>query len=217
MALINEKFPELSTFGTSGGTDWNTTIVEQDSGLEQRFIRWPVGRHQYDIAGAIRTNSEFEAVRDFHWIAQGRGNYFRFKDWLDYKTADSVTATDSLLLDANGLPAQGDGVSTEFYLSKTYSVGASSLYRPIVLPIEATVLVAIDGVPQATPGDYTLDATTGKITFTTPPLAATVLTNGCEFDVPCRFNADFLPANIVNKSGDEFLVDFEIGLIEVWV
>lgn len=217
MALIDEQFPQLAAFGTIGGPNWNTSIVELDSGAEQRLIRWPVGRHQYDVQGAITTLSDYKSVRDFHWIAKGKGNYFRFKDLTDYKTADTVTHTDCELVDANGAVDVGDGSTTEFYLAKKYTVGSSTIYRPITLPVESTVKIGIDSVLQTVTTDYTVDATTGKITFTSAPLLNEVLTGGCEFDVPCRFNDDFLPGEIVNKSGDEFLIGFSIELIEVWL
>jgi len=50
--------------------------------------------------------------------------------------------------------------------------------------------VAIDGV-EATSG-WSVDTTTGIVTFTSAPAAGATITVGFEFDVPVRFDTDTL-------------------------
>ena len=66
--------------------------------------------------------------------------------------------------------------------------------RLIRKPVVGTVLVAKNDV--AAPTGWTLDSTTGLITFTTAPAAGVVVTAGYEFDVPVRFEKDELDISV---------------------
>jgi uncharacterized protein (TIGR02217 family) len=64
--------------------------------------------------------------------------------------------------------------------------------------VQATVLVAVGGIAQTEGTAFTVDDTTGLLTFATgsiPPLGA-VVTAGFEFDVPVRFDADKIEVNL---------------------
>ena len=62
--------------------------------------------------------------------------------------------------------------------------------RPIVKPVAGTVRVARGGV-EAVSG-WSVNATTGVITFAAAPGAGVLVTAGFEFDVPVRFDTDRL-------------------------
>ena len=57
-------------------------------------------------------------------------------------------------------------------------------------PVAVTVRVAVNGVARAETIDFTVDTTTGIITFNLPPAPGLSVTAGCEFDVPVRFDTD---------------------------
>ena len=57
-----------------------------------------------------------------------------------------------------------------------------------------TVLLARGGV--ATTSGWTIDSTTGIITFAAAPGAGVSVTAGFEFDVPVRFDTDELPVTL---------------------
>ena len=214
MAFIETQFPDCISFGSEGGPEFNTTVVPLDSGVEQRLVRWPIGRHRYDAASGVKTESEYASVLAMFHVAQGRGNGFRWKDWIDYKTADTVTHTDGTLIDADNAAALGDGVEDTFYLAKTYTFGSTSIYRPITKPISGAVKIGIDGVLQTETTHYTVDYATGEVVFVSPPGNTLSVTCGCEFDVPVRFDTDYMPVRIQNKGGS-FLVDFDIPILEI--
>lgn len=215
MAFIETRFPVHISYGSTGGPQFSTDVVELDSGSEQRLVRWPVGRHKFDAASGIHSLTDYNLVlAQFHTV-KGKGHGFRWKDWADFKTADTVTHTDCELVDASGVPAVGDGVTTVFYLAKKYTFGGATVYRPITKPIASTVKIGKGGTLQTLTTHYTLNSTTGAVTFTSAPLAAVVLTGGCEFDVPVRFDTDYMPMRFVNRGGNDFYVDFEIPVIEV--
>jgi uncharacterized protein (TIGR02217 family) len=74
------------------------------------------------------------------------------------------------------------------------------------------VLVAIDGVLQTDPGDYSIDLLTGIITFVAIPLSSEVITAGYLFDVPVRFAEDILEITMVEADISEYT---SVELIEV--
>ena len=73
---------------------------------------------------------------------------------------------------------------------KRYESGAQAWVRRIVKPVAGTVRVAHGGV-EAVSG-WTVDATTGVVTFAMAPAAGVLVTAGFEFDVPVRFDTDRL-------------------------
>jgi uncharacterized protein (TIGR02217 family) len=87
----------------------------------------------------------------------------------------------------------GDGARAAFQLVKTYGGAFSAYARDIVKPVAGTVRVAADGVEKSAP-DVSVDAATGIVTFAPGviPSAGAVVTAGFVFDVPVRFDTDFL-------------------------
>ncbi len=66
--------------------------------------------------------------------------------------------------------------------------------RTIAKPVAGTVRVALGMVEQLS--GWTLDATTGVITFTTAPASGVAIRAGFEFDVPVRFDSDTLDVTL---------------------
>jgi uncharacterized protein (TIGR02217 family) len=66
--------------------------------------------------------------------------------------------------------------------------------RDINKPVSGTVLVALDGTPQA--AGWTVDETTGVVTFDVGPGNGVAVTAGYEFDVPVRFDIDSIQIDL---------------------
>jgi uncharacterized protein (TIGR02217 family) len=66
--------------------------------------------------------------------------------------------------------------------------------RTIVKPVTGAVHIYLDSVEQL--ADWSVDATTGLITFTTPPAQDVDVTVDFEFDVPVRFDTDHMAVTI---------------------
>ena len=79
-------------------------------------------------------------------------------------------------------------------LSKRYTSGAQTWTRSIAKPVTGTVRIALGTVEQMS--GWTLDATTGVVTFTTAPGSGVVIRAGFEFDVPVRFDSDSLDVTL---------------------
>ena len=97
----------------------------------------------------------------------------------------------------------GDGARAVFGLSKTYRSGAQTYVRPIVKPVAGTVIVAIATDPKVEGQEFSVDATTGIVTFVTPPDVGVLITAGFEFDVPARFDTDAIKTSVASfRVGD---------------
>ena len=94
----------------------------------------------------------------------------------------------------------GDGARTLFALTKTYTSGGRSYVRPIAKPVAGTVRVAVDGVERT---DVAVDATTGEVTFASPPAPGAAVTAGFEFDVPVRFDAERIEFSLAAMEAGE--------------
>lgn len=205
MSFHEVQFPTNISYGSRGGPGFATTIIETDSGHEQRVARWAQPRRQYDVAYGIKGKDDVAAVLRFFVARQGATYGFRYKDWTDFTSSEdgvSVPAATDQTIGA------GDGDTTQFQLVKTYSSGGIDRLRTVNKPVAGSVAVAIDGVGQES--GWSVDATTGIITFSAAPVLDAVVTAGFEFDVPVRFGegAD----QLLEVSNDDYDVHSFAGI-----
>lgn len=199
------RFPTTISQGSRGGPSFNTNVIEVRSGQEQRNSVWTYPRHKYDVAYGIKAQDTLEDLIDYFITMKGRWGGFRFKDHLDYKsvhTNQSVSDTDQLI----GI---GDNSETDFQLIKNYAQGAESVARKILKPVSGTVVISLDDVGQGS--GWSVDTTTGIVTFSTAPGSGVDVKAGFEFDVPVRFDADEISISI----DDYQMGAAQVPLIEV--
>lgn len=176
------RFPDDIAYGSSGGPEFRTFVFEGQSGIEQRYSTWARHRGRYDVSYGIRDQADMDTVRAFFYNMAGQAHGFRFKDWSDYTLTQEPIGT-------------GDAATTEFGIIKTYTSGAQTYVRRIFKPIAAGLIVRVNGVVQTLTTDYSVDTTTGIITFVVAPGAALSIDVTCEFDVPVRFETDTMTAS----------------------
>ena len=184
------RFPAAISFGSSGGVERRTEIVELVSGHEERNSPWAHSRRRYDAGLGVRSLDDLAAVLAFFEARHGRLYGFRWKDWLDHKScvpSATLAATDQAML--------AGGERTEWSLAKAYGDAGGSYLRPIRKPVPASVRVAVDGAELA-PEAFTVDGASGLVTLTEAPAANATVTAGFEFDVPARFDTDLIEVNL---------------------
>ncbi len=202
MGFHEVQFPTDEAYTGSGGPGHNTAILEMPGGAEQRVARWASARRTIDVAYNIKNWAQCLAVQTFVLARQGALHGFRYKDWRDYaSTADGRTPPQgaAAVSHQNVQIGVGDGTTTQFQLIKLYTSGPATIVRQIKKPVAGTVVIAFSGVQQTS--GWTVDTTTGIVTFTTAPTAGTLIRAGFEFDVPVRFDKgvdDFLRVTIDN-------------------
>ncbi len=190
MAFHEVRFPDDISRGARGGPERRTQIVELASGDVERNASWANSRRRYDVAYGIRRADDLAVVVAFFEARNGRLYGFRFKDWADWKSclpSQTPDTTDQPI-------GTGDGTTTAFQLVKRYASGSQTWTRTITKPVASTVKVAIDGTEQTS--GWSVDTTTGIVSFTTAPAAGAAITAGFEFDVPVRFDTDTLDVTL---------------------
>jgi uncharacterized protein (TIGR02217 family) len=190
MAFHEIRFPDNISRGARGGPERRTQVVELANGREERNSPWANSRRRYDAAYGIRRADDLAAVIAFFEARRGRLHGFRWKDWADYKSClpSAEPGPEDQFL------GQGDGAATAFQLVKLYASGAQSWTRAITKPVTDSVQIALGGVPQ--PSGWTVDVTTGIVTFDVPPADGVAVTAGFTFDVAVRFDSDELPVTL---------------------
>lgn len=168
------RLPEDIERGAKGGPGFKTTVVTSATGGEQRNEEWSLSRATYDIGYGIRTRTLLDQVYRFFLGRRGRARAFRFKDWLDFEAVAE--------------PVGSGADATRRQLQKSYADTINGYVRPIILPVETTLIVYVNDL-AADPGDFTLEAN-GVILFDSDPGVNVKAT--FEFDVPVRFDTDDL-------------------------
>jgi uncharacterized protein (TIGR02217 family) len=183
MTFRNSRLPVEVEQGAQGGPVYSTTILVASSGDEQRIPGWDECRCEWDIGYGINSTPLLDAVIAHHRACMGKLDSFRFKDWSDYLASRSAT------------PHQfgtGNGTSTTFQLTKTYSIFdasnalVASYVRTIKLPVAGTLTIFVNNVAT---GAYTL-VVGGRIQFSSAPANGASLKWLGEFDAVARFDLD---------------------------
>lgn len=189
MGFHHTLFPLEIALSARGGPQWATDIVELASGAEERNSRWAQSRRQYDAGFGVKSKSDLRAVLAFFEERRGSFHGFLFRDPIDHSSSDEgISASDQKI-------AVGDGTNTAFQLIKTYGAAFDPFVRDIKKPVADSVLIALDGVSTSA---FSVDETTGMVTFDTPPAAGVEVTAGFIFNVPVRFAFDRLDVEITS-------------------
>jgi len=196
MSFLEIRFPESISFNSSSILEFNTTVVQTKNGSEQRNINWSENKMKYNIISGIKTKDEINEILTFFRLVKGMGYGFRFKDWSDYSATRQKIGT-------------GDGNNTQFQLIKTYTNSDNTYVRTIIKPVISTIKVYLNDVQTS---DFSIDLTTGIITFNTAPVTDSIITADFEFDVPVRFCDDNLHITLETLNSGSVK---EIALIEV--
>jgi uncharacterized protein (TIGR02217 family) len=223
MAFFEVEFPTTISYRAVGGPGYSTQVNESFSGAERRNSNWANSRGEWQISLITPVGIDKTLYKDlllaFFHVVRGRGDAFRLKDHKDFVFTNEQIGI-------------GDGSTLGPYqLIKTYAIGGRSMTRTITKPITSavnnykgsaladTVSVKVGGVLVAS-ANWSIDATTGKITFGAghAPTSLAVITASGQFHFPVRFDADKLAMSVEesNVSGGDPIVSWNnIGLVEV--
>lgn len=226
MAFFEVEFPRHIGFTSTGGAAFNTFVNIGFSGFESRNRNWVQSRGMWQLLLTARPQAEFEEVYNFMLNVGGKADPWRLFWALDYSFAGSPIGT-------------GDGSTTTFQLQKQYTTATRTYTRSISKPITSMVVnfqnialtdtvnvydnasLKTHSVGYHTVGgfDYTLDETTGVITFATAPAAGHIITADGQFHFPCRFDIDDMTnAEIIESDvygGNALVTWSQVNLIEI--
>lgn len=197
MAFHDIQFPPEISYGAQGGPEFSTSVITVKSGQESRNQNWSESRIKWDVSTAIKNQTDLEELIAFFRARKGRAHAFRFKDWSDYTATTQIIGT-------------GNGVATTFQLSKTYNDTLIQTTRVITRPVANTTRIFLNNVEQLS--GWTVNTTTGIVTFTAPVGNTVVVKASFQFDIPARFDTDSLRINIQNFNG---YIGESINIVEI--
>jgi len=211
MAFFEQQFDPRLSYGARGGPVWSTAVARVRSGRRSANRNWSAPLHRYNVAQAVKTNSDFETVRAFFYVVSGAYDGFRFKDWSDFEATRSNSALERI------------GLTNEWQMQRVYTVGSRTYARDITKPCAspAPVIWRLRSgawstvTPVGSPSS--IDYTTGRVGITGHVAGDTYAWVG-EFDVPVAFEADAMEAEIVDTGDGEYLMRWpQIVLEEIRV
>jgi uncharacterized protein (TIGR02217 family) len=194
MSFHETRFPTAISRAAHGGPERRTDIVVLGSGAEERNARWANSRRSYNAGYGVKSLDDLHAIIAFFEERRGRLHGFRWRDAADCKSCPPEAAPTAL----DQPIGTGDGASAAFQLAKRYGSAFNPWTREITKPVAGSVLIAVAGITQTAGTAYTIDTTTGLVTFLAGhiPALGAAITAGFEFDVPVRFDADKLEISI---------------------
>lgn len=188
-----QKEPVEKTF------EWKTDIVEYDNKNNQRNRVWSTPRRHWFLNFAFMEKRIRDRIIEVFNRAKGMYDSFLLKDEDDYSATSNFV---------------GDGETKIFQLEKDYypisadfsEVGWTEDKKDIK---ESTVTVKIGGVPQ--PSGWSVNYTTGIITFTAAPADEVAIEVSFQFYFRVMFTADtYLDRKIWPKN-----VRYEVDVLEL--
>lgn len=187
-------FPLDIALKSAGGPERRTDIVTFGSGREERNARWAHSRRRFDAGYGIKTLDALQEVVAFFEERRGQLYGFRWRDRLDHSSA--LPASDMSPLDQ--VLGTGDGEQAAFQLIKTYGSTYAPYTRTVTKPVPGSVRVAVGGEEVASDTAFTCDTATGIVTFLPGhvPAGGAAVTAGFLFDVPVRFDTDYLEVDL---------------------
>lgn len=200
--LETPRFPTELSFWLHGGRGFRTVIAETYGGDEYRNAAWRYARGEWDIPDAWRLQDAnlgpglssygWAALRNLFANTFGPQTGFRVKVWDDFQDdSGGVLGTTGLAVAA----------TLTYQMFKNY--GSGSYQHKILKPVASTIKIYDNAVLKTVTTDYTIDATTGIVTFVSQPTVGHALTWTGEFDTPCRFGGD-VPQNGMDSAGTHY-------------
>jgi uncharacterized protein (TIGR02217 family) len=182
---------DIGIFPSMPGLAWSviktptfqTRIQRAVSGRELRALDYPFPLWQFTLVfDLLRDNpatgyDELRTLMGFFMLCQGAYGTFLFEDPSDHQVTGQQIGI-------------GNASTTVFQLQR--AMGATLLGGGFLEPIVAPNVVSavyLDGITQS-PGTYSVDASTGLLTFDTAPGSGLIITVDCSYYFRCRFTDD---------------------------
>lgn len=140
--------------------EWKTDLVTYDNAKEQRNQLWSEPRRHWTLHFDLLTNSDRAALLELFQRARGALETFLYKD-----TGTGSYSADYQVLDTECVLV-GDGTAGPFQLVKTYYVGEVEAWtegKHRIVP--GTQVIKVGAVLKVNGVDYTIDNSTGLVTF----------------------------------------------------
>lgn len=192
--VLSIEFPRNISLKMKSSIEFSTSIASQKNMNEIRNQNWNYPRLKFNISSGLVSRDEYNDLKTFFYICQGKLNGFLIHDFTDYSIKNQIIGI-------------GDGSTKKFQIFKNYTLKNYKFQREINFPISKTVEIFIDKIPE-----FSFEVEDNFIVFQDPPKKGQVIVINCSFLVPVRFDVDILSGKIGNQSNR--ILD-EITLVEI--
>jgi uncharacterized protein (TIGR02217 family) len=164
--FVEERFNTEYRYGMVGGPEFNSTVVEVDSGAEYINANWSMGMGRWTTSNDLYSKAELKALIAFFNNRRGQAVGFRFKAWEDFEVGLSGSSPEGI--------CKVETWGTQLY--KRYYSGSVYVDKIIQKPVNNAAFILSAG---------TVDFATGIVTG-----GSGTTTWVGEFDKPARFTTD---------------------------
>lgn len=183
--FLEEVLPVNIRSGATYIDAYDVEITRTANGSEYRKLTQPFPVRSFHLNFTMLRDDLAAKVLALYHRAYGMLAGFRVNCLDDFSTNGNTLVPTK---DDWVLPKISSGV---YQLVKGYGSGATPLsigipYRNLYKPVTGSVVVAKDGVLLSS--GVSVNYTTGRVTITPAPTTE-VITAGCYFHIPCRFNS----------------------------
>lgn len=201
---------------------FSTKIDLMKSGDEARNRNWNNPLRKFQLPEAVTDQDTLNQALAHWMVMAGPFHSFPFRDPFDFASCDldspntvpAYTGSDQALF-------TGDGLTYQFQLTKTYSLGGFTQSRNIYLPVLDEIEILINGVAPgsvsgALGGPYSVVSISrpgGLVTISPTPHAGLVGTWGGLWDTEVRWEGDDAFDQIAHSMDTDGAA--EIDLVEV--
>jgi hypothetical protein len=195
--FLEIQLDPLLDWGTKGGLSYNTTVVAGIAhGPESRFPMQSRGYWKLSINLTTKSKNAMKVISAHFAAAQGKAWGWRFRNLREYFTSTDNGQTFA----SESLPLYTSGTTMQLYHQRVYAG------RTETVPIRKPDMNSAGGTtgtgatpfhlyrdgsstPWPSSGNWSLDVTTGIVTFNTNQVGHTFAWDGY-WDTPMRFDVD---------------------------
>lgn len=208
--FLEEQIDLCARYGTNFDEIYSVTNTQTAGGESYALLHHPYPTLRYELNfDNVNLASARDEIMNVYHRSFGTFGGFRLRNTFDRSTNNGVgvpTHTDQKLIPAVVSPS-----TKRFQFVRWYGVQVvgTSPHRILRKLVAGSALVAIDGVLQGS--GFTVDYNTGIVEFDSAPSSEAVITGGCYFDIPVRFEAPVTGAIFSNYG----VMGLSINLIEI--
>ena len=161
--FLEERFTELVRYGASYNDDFAVKITKTSGGQEYRALvhQYPV--RTFDVSCLLNAEDTFRYLLGIYHRAHGKYAGFRAR-CADEFSSNGRIGTPTPFDHPMALVSAGIYQLRKYYGTDKAAGSAGYAYRDIYKPVAGTVRVGVANV-EIRANDWTLDDTTGKVTF----------------------------------------------------
>lgn len=200
MAFHEYLFPPRVSANMQAGPGFLVDQAFTVGGQRYTNLNDPYPIHEYSLRHPVRSGRDFEELRAFFWVVNGRDG-FRFKDWSDYQLHGDNSALQLIS-------------GTTWQITRKYVSPGRTALRPIFKPVAGILIFRNrSGAISDITATSTITATNGQVVITGHISGDTYYCLG-EFHVPVAFIDPRAVFNVLG--GSQMLTEWgEFGVREI--